>query len=301
MVLPSPQGVCPHFLALQISWLVKYLGLVHSSPTETFYFPVPKDFYGNVLATRAFMFRAMCIYPGDSDPSCTHQPLNAQSPAGSLKQALAYSTHVWFSSKFFCFLFGIALALNDLFFVLPTLLALLIHRLKDTYNLHHMSILQSLQEFPLISFNHNHFLLMRKCEFIKNIPECLSGVQFCSLISLGLEIASMRFNWNIPLFCDGKSSLADGRSYCWSQIRCYQFLLVFLVGTDIKMWAKGAFSYVQQHKYATNSEEVQWRCLWAKLLIYLLAEGTLSASPSYFQGKKTFLFHPHPYLKRYTE
>lgn len=94
----------------------------------------------------------------------------------ALKQALTYSSHIWFSSNFFCFLFEIALALNDLFFVLPTLLVLLIHKLKDTYNLHHMSILQSLQQFPPINFKHNDFLLMRKCEFIKNIPECLSGV-----------------------------------------------------------------------------------------------------------------------------
>lgn len=49
-----------------------------------------------------------------------------------------------FSSKFYCFLLGIALALNDLFLLLPTPLVLLTHKLKDTYNLYHASILQSL-------------------------------------------------------------------------------------------------------------------------------------------------------------
>lgn len=110
----------------------------------------------------------------------------------------------------------------------------------------------------------------------------------------------MRFNWNIPPFYNRKSSLADGWSYCWSQIRWYQSLLVLLVGTDIKMWVKEAFSHAQQLKNATYSEGVQWRCSRVKLLIYLLAERTLSASPSHLQGK-TFLFHPHPYLKRHTD
>lgn len=82
----------PTSLALQIlSWPLKHLGLVHYSPTETFYFPVPEDFYGNVLVTRASTRRATRFYSGDSDPSCTHRPLNALQEA--LKQALAYSSH----------------------------------------------------------------------------------------------------------------------------------------------------------------------------------------------------------------
>lgn len=60
----------------------------------------------------------------------------------ALKQAFTYSSHIQFTSKFYCFLLGIALALNDLFFVLPIILALLTRELKDTYNLYHMSILQ---------------------------------------------------------------------------------------------------------------------------------------------------------------
>lgn len=79
-----PPGVyVPTSLAPLVSWLMKHLGLVHYSPTETLYFPIPKYFHGNVLATRASILRATRIYSTDNDPSCTHQPLNVQSSLGS--------------------------------------------------------------------------------------------------------------------------------------------------------------------------------------------------------------------------
>lgn len=76
---PFPPGCMSSSSSLlsRLSWLVKHLRLVHYSPTETFYFPVPKYFHGNALATRASILKATYIYSGDSDPSCAHQLLNA--------------------------------------------------------------------------------------------------------------------------------------------------------------------------------------------------------------------------------
>lgn len=66
---PFPPGWMSSLLGCpevhHFTWLVKHLGLVHYSPTETFYFPVPEDFHGNVLATTASTRRATCFYSGD--------------------------------------------------------------------------------------------------------------------------------------------------------------------------------------------------------------------------------------------
>lgn len=128
------------------------------------------------------------------------------------------------------------------------------------------------------------------------------GCNCCLLISLGLEIAPMSFNWNIPPpSCNRKSS----RGW-WLKLLLKSDKMVSLSSAPLgKNWRKdgsqGSF-FPCAAAQSTYSEDAQWSCLWNKLLIYLQAQRTREMFLLHpIPAGKTFLFHLLPYLKRYTE
>lgn len=90
MVLPSLQGVCLHFLGSPDTLAGGKSWTCSLFPYRNFLFPKNFLFLFQKTSTEMFLQpelpsipRATCIPSGDSDPSCTHQRMNAQSPVRS--------------------------------------------------------------------------------------------------------------------------------------------------------------------------------------------------------------------------